>query len=309
MNPHLKRLLAGISLDVLRALAIALGIIVFTFFVIRMIPGDVVDVRGLEGSLTYSQQTSMRDDLGLNKPWVEQFFDWSGMILSGNLGMSARYATPIVDLLSTVLPSTIALGTAALAIGIVLGIALPTLACLFPRSIFVGVVEAITIWSITIPTFSVGIVCVIVFAVWLHWIPAIGNFVVPALILGLDTAGTLSKLLYEDMKEIESAEYIRTARAKGLSHARATLRHVLPNALTVVISIAGLMLAGVFTGAITMEVVFGLPGLGTMTLQAIKGRDYAVVQAIIIWLGLAVIFANLATDIIQKLLDPRLRKA
>lgn len=307
MNPHFMRLAGGIGIDVLRSLAIAFGIIVFTFFVIRMIPGDVVDVRGLEGSLTYSQQSAMRQDLGLNKPWVTQFFEWSGMILSGNLGDSARYARPIVDLLATVLPSTIWLGTTALAIGLVFGIALPTLACLFPRSIFVGIVEFITIWSITIPTFSIGVVSLIIFAVWLQWIPAIGNFLVPALILGADTAGSLAKMLYEDMKDIESAEYVRAARAKGLSRTRIILRHVLPNAMSVTIALAGLMLAGVFTGAITMEVVFGLPGLGTMTLQAIKGRDYPVVQAIIIWLGLAVIFANLVTDIVRKLVDPRLR--
>jgi peptide/nickel transport system permease protein len=251
----------------------------------------------------------MRAELGLNQPWLVQFGDWLGMIASGNLGVSSRFATPIVNLLTTVLPSTLLLGTTALAIGLTLGISLPTLACLFPRSIFVGVVEAITIWSITVPTFSIGIVCVIVFAVWLHWIPAIGNFLVPAMILGLDMTGTLAKLLYEDMKDIEAAEYVRMARAKGLSHARIVLRHVLPNALTVVISIAGLMLGGLFTGAITMEVVFGLPGLGTLTLQAIQGRDYPVVQAVIIWLGFAVILANLITDVVQKLVDPRLRNA
>jgi len=307
MSPHLRRLLASIGLDVLRSLGIALGIVVFTFFVIRMIPGDVVDVRGLEGSLTYSQQSAMREDLGLNKAWLQQFLDWSGMILSGDLGQSARYSIPIVDLLATVLPSTILLGTTALAIGLVLGIALPTLACLYPRSVFVTLVEAITIWSITVPTFSIGITCLIVFAVWLQWIPAIGNFVVPALILAVDTAGTLAKGLYEDMKETQRAEFIRAARAKGLSRTGIVLRHVLPNALTVTIALIGLMLAGVFTGAITMEVVFGLAGLGTMTLQAIQGRDYAVVQAIIIWLGFAVILANLVTDIVRKLVDPRLR--
>lgn len=307
MNPHLLRLLGAIGLDILRSATIALGIVIFTFFVIRMIPGDVVDVRGIEGSLTYSQQTSMREDLGLNQPWLTQFGAWSGMILSGDLGESARYNRPIVDLLAIVLPSTLLLGATALAIGLVFGIALPTLACLFPRSIFVGIVEFITIWSITVPTFSIGIMSVIVFAVWLHWIPAIGNFVVPAIILGVDTTGSLAKMLYEDMKDAEASEYVRAARAKGLSRTRIILRHVLPNALSVTIALVGMMLAGIFTGALTMEVVFGLPGLGTMTLQAIQGRDYPVVQAIIIWLGLAVIFANLVTEIIRKLVDPRLR--
>ena len=307
MNPRLARLLGSIGLDLLRSLAIAAGIVVFTFFVIRMIPGDVVDLRGIEGSLTYSQQTAMREELGLNKGWLEQFWLWLGMILSGDLGTSARYSTPIADLLATVIPSTLALGTAALSIGLVLGIGLPTLACLYPRSIFVALVEFITIWSITIPTFSIGILCVIVFAVWLGWIPAIGNFTVPALILGLDIAGTLAKMLHEDMTDIQTADFIRTARAKGLTRAQIVLRHILPNALTTVVALIGLILASVLTGALTMEVVFGLPGLGTLALQAIKGRDYPVVQAIIIWLGLAVVVANFITDMVQKLVDPRLR--
>jgi peptide/nickel transport system permease protein len=309
MNRRHWQLAASIGGDVLRSLAIAAGIIVFTFFVMRMIPGDIVDVKGIEGSLTYSQQTAMRVTLGLDKPWISQFFEWLGMLGSGDLGLSTRFNVPIAQLLGTVLPSTLLLGATGLSIGLVLGVGLPTLACIFPRSIFVGLVEAVTIWSITMPTFSIGIVSVLVFAVWLHWIPAIGNILVPATILGLDTTGTLAKLLYEDMKDAEAAEYVRMARAKGLSHVRVVLRHVLPNALTVIISLAGLLLGGLFTGAITMEVVFGLPGLGTLTLQAIEGRDYPVVQAIIIWLGLAVIFANLVTDIVQKLIDPRLRNA
>jgi len=309
MNHHRTRLLIGIGASILHSLAIAAGIVVFTFFVLRMIPGDVVDVRGIEGALTYSQQTAMREELGLNKDWISQFLEWLGMIASGNLGVSSRFSTPISDLFVNVLPSTLLLGASALAIGLVFGIAIPTLACLYPRKILIALVEFVTIWSITIPTFSIGIVSVIVFAVWLHWIPAIGNYFIPSLILGLDITGTLAKMLYEDMKDIETTEYVRMARAKGLSRARIVFRHILPNALTVIISLAGLLLGGVFTGAITMEVVFGLPGLGTMTLQAIQGRDYPVIQAVIIWLGFAIIFANLVTDIVQRIVDPRLRNA
>jgi peptide/nickel transport system permease protein len=306
MNPQF-RLAASIGVDLLRALAVVLGIIIFTFFLIRMIPGDVVDVRGIEGALTYSQQSAMREDLGLNKPWLTQFGEWSMMILSGDLGQSARFARPIADLLGAVLPSTLMLGATALAIGVVVGVTVSVLAVLFPRSIFVQIVDIITIWSIALPTFSIGIVSLIVFAVWLDWIPAIGNFTLPALILGIDAAGSISKALYEDMREAQTSEFVRAARARGVSHTTIVLRHILPNAFTVTIAIIGLMLAGIFTGAITMEVVFGLPGLGTLTLQAIQGRDYAVVQAIIIWLGVTVIFANFIADVIRKLINPRLR--
>jgi peptide/nickel transport system permease protein len=307
MNPHNFRFAANIGVDLLRAVAVTIGIIVFTFFLIRMIPGDVVDVRGIEGALTYSQQSAMREELGLNKPWLTQFMDWSVMILSGDLGQSARFARPIADLLGAVLPSTLLLGATALLIGVVVGVTVSVLAVLFPRSIFVKIVDIITIWSIAVPTFSIGIVSLIIFAVWLDWIPAIGNFLVPAMILGMDAAGSITKALYEDMREAETAEYVRAAQARGVSRTTIVLRHILPNAFTVTIAIIGLMLAGIFTGAITMEVVFGLPGLGTLTLQAIRGRDYAVVQAIIIWLGVTVIFANFVADLVRKFINPRLR--
>lgn len=306
MNDRLVQTLVPIGADIFRSLMVAAGIVVFSFFLIRMIPGDIVDVMGIEGTLTYGQQDAMRESLGLDVGWWQQFTAWLGMVAGGDFGASLRYGTPILDLLRVAMAPTLTLGASALAIGLTLGIGLPVLACVFPRSIFVGLVQVITLWSIVVPTFSIGILSVIVFAVWLGWIPAIGNIMVPAIILGMDTAGTLAKMLHEDMVDTERAAFVRTARAKGLSRWRIVLRHILPNALTVVVALFGILLAGALTGAITMEVVFGLPGLGTLTLQAIQGRDYPVVQAVVIWLGLTVVIANLISDLVQRALDPRI---
>ncbi|WP_019954712.1 ABC transporter permease [Yoonia vestfoldensis] len=306
MNDRLIQTLLPIGADILRSLMIAAGIVVFSFFLIRMIPGDIVDVMGIQGTLTYGQQDAMRESLRLNEGWWSQFTAWLGMVAGGDFGVSLRYGTPILDLLRVALAPTLILGASALGIGLTLGVGLPVLACVFPKSIFVALVQFITLWSIVVPTFSIGILCVIVFAVWLGWIPAIGNMVVPAVILGMDTAGTLAKMLHEDMVDTERAAFVRTARAKGLSRWQIVLRHILPNALTVVVALFGILLAGALTGAITMEVVFGLPGLGTLTLQAIQGRDYPVVQAVVIWLGLTVVLANLISDLVQRSLDPRI---
>lgn len=306
MNGRLVRTLLPIGADVFRSLVIAVGIVVFSFFLIRMIPGDIVDVMGIEGTLTYGQQDAMRESLGLDRGWWTQFTAWLGMVLGGDFGDSLRYGKPILNLLRVAMAPTLILGASALAIGLTLGIGLPVLACVFPKSIFVALVQFITLWSIVVPTFSIGILSVIVFAVWLDWIPAIGNIIVPAIILGMDTAGTLAKILHEDMVDTERAAFVRTARAKGLSRWRIVLRHILPNALTVVVALFGILLAGALTGAITTEVVFGLPGLGTLTLQAIQGRDYPVVQAAVIWLGLTVVVANLISDLVQRALDPRI---
>ncbi|SNT27862.1 ABC transporter permease [Antarctobacter heliothermus] len=306
MNDRLVQTLVPIGADIFRSLMIAAGIIVFSFFLIRMIPGDIVDVMGIEGTLTYGQQDAMRESLGLDVGWWQQFTAWLGMVAGGDFGASLRYGTPILDLLRVAMAPTLILGASALAIGLTLGIGLPVLACVFQKPLFVGLVQFITLWSIVVPTFSIGILSVIVFAVWLGWIPAIGNIMVPAIILGMDTAGTLAKMLHEDMVDTERAAFVRTARAKGLSRWRIVLRHILPNALTVVVALFGILLAGALTGAITMEVVFGLPGLGTLTLQAIQGRDYPVVQAVVIWLGLTVVIANLISDLVQRALDPRI---
>ena len=298
---------SGFGIEVLKALGVALGIVIMTFFLIRMIPGDVVDVMGIEGALTYEQQTNLREKLGLSQGWGEQFLIWSGMLIQGDFGVSARFATPVSDLIIAVLPTTLQLALYSLIIGLVVGIALPILAMLYPRSIWEVLVNVITIWSIVVPTFSIGIACVVVFAVWLGWIPAIGNMLVPSLIIGADIAGQIAKMLHEDMKESETANFVRSARAKGLSRARIVIRHIFPNAVTTLLALAGLIMAGLLTGTITMEVVFGLHGIGTLALGAIQGRDYPVIQAVIIWLGLSVVIVNLITDGLQRLIDPRLR--
>lgn len=303
-----KAVWLGVGADIGRALAIMLGIVIASFFLIRVVPGDVVDVLGIQGDLTYQQQSVLRKELGLTYSWTEQFRLWVGMMVQGDFGVSSRFTVPVMDLIQTALLPTIQLGLMGLAIGLVLGLSLPVLALLYPRSPFPFLVNVLTIWSITVPTFAIGIASVIVFAVWLGWIPAIGNLWAPAIILGLDVGGTLAKMFHEDLKTLQSAEFIRTARAKGLSDVHIVLAHVVPNALTVVLALMGIVFAGVLSGTVTLEVVFGLPGIGSLTLGAMKGRDYPTVQAVVIWLGLVVVVANLLTDILQRLIDPRLRR-
>jgi peptide/nickel transport system permease protein len=299
--------LLGFLKDVGRSLCIALGIVIATFFLIRVIPGDVVDVMAIQGDLTYQQQTVLREEIGLDKSWSEQFILWSKMIIRGDFGVSSRFNVPIVDLIATALPVTVKLAFYGIGIGLILGVGLSILAIRFPGGIFKHLVDFITIWSITIPTFSIGITAVVVFAVWLGWIPAVGNLFVPAVILGMDIAGTLAKMLHEDLKEIGDADFVRTAKAKGLSSTKITLMHILPNGVATTLALVGIIFAGALSGTITLEVVFGLPGIGTLSLGAMKGRDYPLVQAVVIWLGLAVIMANLITDALHRLIDPRIK--
>jgi peptide/nickel transport system permease protein len=298
----------GLGLGLARQLLLIVAIGVAIFLLIRIAPGDVVDSLALEGNLDEEAVAALRAELGLDAGLLRQFMLWAGRLLSGDLGTSLRFDRPVAELIAAALPTTLALAALALAVGLALGIGLAAAAALWPRSPLPALVEALNLWSIALPTFCIGLAGILVFSIWLGWLPVMGNWVLPVLILGADNAGQIVKPLHEDLKEGATAAHIRTARAKGLSPARIVLRHLLPNALTTAVALGGLILAGLIAGALTMEVLFALPGLGTLAYQAISGRDYPVVQAVVLVFALGVVLVNAATDALQRLLDPRLRR-
>jgi peptide/nickel transport system permease protein len=284
------------------------GIAIAVFLLIRIIPGDVVDSMSLEGSLDDDAVAALRAELGLDAGTLTQFRIWVSRALVGDFGNSLRFDRPASELILAALPTTLGLAALALAAGLVFGIVMAAAAALWPGSAVPSLVEILNLWSIALPTFCVGLAAILVFSVWLGWLPVIGQWLSPVLILAVDIAGQVAKPLHEDLKEAATASHIRTARAKGLSPARIVLRHLLPNALTTVVALGGLILAGLIGGALTMEVLFGLPGLGTLAYQAISGRDYPVIQAVVLVFAAGVVMVNWATDAIQRSLDPRLRR-
>ena len=295
------------GLGFLRQAMLLAGIAIAVFLLIRIIPGDVVDSMALEGSLDDDAIAALRAELGLDAGTLTQFRIWASRALVGDFGNSLRFDRPASELILAALPTTLGLAALALAAGLVLGIVMAAAAALWPGSAFPSLVEILNLWSIALPTFCVGLAAILVFSVWLGWLPVIGQWLSPVLILAVDIAGQVAKPLHEDLKEAATASHIRTARAKGLSPARIVLRHLLPNALTTVVALGGLILAGLIGGALTMEVLFGLPGLGTLAYQAISGRDYPVIQAVVLVFAVGVVMVNWATDAIQRSLDPRLR--
>jgi peptide/nickel transport system permease protein len=296
------------GLGFLRQAMLLAGIAIAVFLLIRVIPGDVVDSMALEGSLDDEAITALRAELGLDAGTLTQFRIWVSRALVGDFGNSLRFDRPASELILAALPTTLGLAALALAAGLALGIVMAAAAALWPGSALPSLVEILNLWSIALPTFCVGLAAILVFSVWLGWLPVIGQWLSPVLILAVDIAGQVAKPLHEDLKEAATASHIRTARAKGLSPARIVLRHLLPNALTTVVALGGLILAGLIGGALTMEVLFGLPGLGTLAYQAISGRDYPVIQAVVLVFAVGVVMVNWATDAIQRSLDPRLRR-
>ena len=296
------------GLGFLRQAMLLAGIAIAVFLLIRIVPGDVVDSMALEGSLDDEAIAALRVELGLDAGTLTQFRIWVSRALVGDFGNSLRFDRPASELILAALPTTLGLAALALAAGLALGIVMAAAAARWPGSALPSLVEILNLWSIALPTFCVGLAAILVFSVWLGWLPVIGQWLSPILILAVDIAGQVAKPLHEDLKEAATASHIRTARAKGLSPARIVLRHLLPNALTTVVALGGLILAGLIGGALTMEVLFGLPGLGTLAYQAISGRDYPVIQAVVLVFAVGVVMVNWATDAIQRSLDPRLRR-
>jgi peptide/nickel transport system permease protein len=296
-----------LAAPILRQLLTAAAIGVLVFLLMRVIPGDVVDVLGIEGDLSEQEQQALRVELGLDAGWGVQFLRWVGGALAGDLGLSLRYNRPVAEMIGHAIPHTLILAGLALALGLTLGITVAAVAAARPGGIWPSVVQVLNVWSIALPTFCVGLAAILVFSIWLGWLPVRGQLLMPVLVLGIDIAGQIAKPLHEELKEILATPFIRSARAKGLGPGAIVLRHVLPNAAGVLSAISGLILAGLVSGALTMEVLFGLPGLGSLAFQAIAGRDWTVLQSVIVLFALGVIAANLLADLAHRLADPRVR--
>jgi peptide/nickel transport system permease protein len=292
----------------LRALALILAIAMIAFFCVRAVPGDVVDVLATQGDLTEAQQAEMRRAMGLDASPAAQFLAWGGQALRGEFGSSLRFGKPVGELFLNALPATLHLGLLAFAIGLALALVLALGALAAPRSPLPVLVQAVNIWSIAVPTFCVGIAGILVFSIWLGWLPVIGHVGLPAAILGIDIAGQLVKPLYDELRAAEAAPHVRTARAKGLHPLRIGVFHLLPTALPVLLALASVVLAGVLGGTLTLEVLFGLPGVGSLALNAVHGRDWPLLQATIVFLAAGVVVINAAAELLHRALDPRPRR-
>lgn len=288
-----------------RAGLLVLGMTLLIFLAVRVVPGDVVDLLGIDSGLSEAAKAEMRGELGLDRPWPVQLAIWTGNLLEGDLGLSLRYHRPVADMVWRALPTTLALAGWSFAIGLGLGFVVAVAALAWPRSLLPAVVDVLNVWSIAMPTFCIGVIGIVVFVLWLGWLPLLGNMVLPILIIGIDIAGQIAKPLYEDLKETETAAYVRTARAKGVSERLVVWRHILPNAMGSALALSGLILSGLVGGTITMELLFGLPGIGKLALDAVLGRDYATIQAVAVLLAVGVVAINAVVDTAISLVDPR----
>lgn len=242
----------------------------------------------------------------LDDPWLVQFGDWLSAASRGDLGQSLRFGRSVSDMLLNAIPVTLQLAGWAFVLGLFLALGLSLWAAARQSAFADSLVEGLNAWSIAMPTFCAGVIFILLFCIELHWLPVIGSFILPAVIMGLDSGGTIVKPLREELKESAALPYVRTAKAKGLAPLRIAVFHILPNAAGILLSLSGLVAGSLVAGTLTMEILFGLPGIGSLALNAIQGRDTPVVLAAVSFIAVSLVLINTAVDALHKLFDPRM---
>jgi peptide/nickel transport system permease protein len=302
-------------------LPLLLGISLILFLVVHLAPGGPMDVYADNPSVTPAALERIAEAYGLNKPLPVQYGLWLKAMLTGDWGYSIRTGRPVLTEVAERLGPTLLLGAVAMSVAFIASVALGVVSAARRGRWPDKVIGGLTLAGLSVPVFWLALVLQLVFAVWLGWLPTGGlqtigvesftdrlaHLVMPAAVLAIATTAGWSRYIRAGMIEALSQDYIRTAYAKGLSEPRVLLRHGLRNAIIPAVSIIALDLASVISGAVIVESIFRWPGIGSLFVQSMDGRDYPMLMGILMIGSAAVILANIGADLVQALLDPRLR--
>jgi peptide/nickel transport system permease protein len=290
---------------------VALGVATLTFALIHLVPGDPVSAM-LGDYAAPADVARMRRDFKLDLPLWKQYGDFLSGLAHGDLGQSTSQHEPVAQLIREHYPATLELAAAGLAVAIIIA---------FPLGIIAGAdaggpgdlaAMGFAILGISVPHIYLGPLLMIVFSLDLGWLPLTGrgglaHLVLPAVTMGTALAAILARMLRQSLVQEIGADYMRTARSKGLSESAALIRHGLRNALTPVITLIGLEAGALLTGSIVTEMIFSWPGLGRLLMTAINNRDYPLVEGCVLTFALSYVFVNLITDFVYSAVDPRIR--
>jgi len=295
----------------LSALFVIFGVSCLVFFLIHLVPGDPVEVMLGESSQPADRE-ALRAALGLDQPIWVQLMNYFNGLLHFDLGESLHSKRPIVDILMERIPATATLAVAGLVVAIVIAFPLGIMAAMKKDTAWDSGAMFFSLFGISIPNFWMGPLLILFFSLWLGWLPVSGqsgieSLVLPALTLGTALAAILARMIRATLLEVMGEDYIRTARAKGLSERAVIMNHGLKNAMLPVITLLGLQLGALLGGAMITEIVFSWPGIGQLTIDAINRRDYPVVQACILLISLTYVVVNTLTDLVYAWMDPRIR--
>jgi peptide/nickel transport system permease protein len=292
---------------------VALGVATLTFALIHLVPGDPV-VAMLGDSAGPADIAGMRHELGLDQSITAQYLTFLWGLAHGDLGASISMKEPVARLVAARFPVTLELAGAGLLVAIALAFPLGIIAGANPGGAADIGAMGFAILGISVPHLYLGPLMMIVFSLDLGWFPLTGrgglaHLVLPAVTLGTALAAILARMLRQSLVQVREADYIRTARAKGLSAFAALTRHGLRNALTPVITLVGLETGALLTGAIVTEMIFSWPGMGRLLIAAISARDYPLVEGCVLTFALSYVVVNMATDLVYGMADPRIRLA
>lgn len=299
-----------------------LGVSLLTFLFLRLVPGDAIAVRlGTATVLTPEQLADLRAYLGLDQPLHAQYLGWLGALLRGDAGYSLRTGQPVVREIAARLPVTTELALGAALVALATGLPLGILSALRPHTRLDLLARSVGLLGLSLPNFWLGTLLVLLFARHLRWMPNTGGYVAPwedlganlrfllfpALTLGAAMAAVVMRTTRSAMLDVLGAEYVRTAWAKGLAARAVVARHALRNSLIVVVTILGVQVGYLLSGAVVVEEIFSVPGLGRMLVTAIHQRDYALVQGAVLVIATLFVLTNTLVDLVYGWLDPRIR--
>ncbi len=292
-------------------LPVALGVATLTFALIHLVPGDPV-VAMLGETAAPADVAGMRHRLGLDRPLWEQYASFLGGLATGDLGESIAYREPVARLIVERFPATLELAAAGLLVATLVAFPLGLIAGARPGGAGDVAAMGFAIAGISIPHIYLGPLLMIVFSLDLRWLPLTGrgglaHLVLPAITLGTALAAILARMLRQSLIQVRESDYIRTARAKGLSAIGALVGHGLRNALTPIVTLLGLQVGALLTGTLITEVIFSWPGLGRLLISAINLRDYPLVEGCVLTFALTYVVVNALTDLVYGLIDPRVR--
>ena len=296
----------------LLAVPVLLGVVFVVMLTVELIPGDAVALM-LGEHATKEAVAKLRDYLGLDKPLLVRYVDYVSRLARGDLGRSIQQNRPVVDELADAWPATLELTIAALLIATTLGVSAGVVSAVWPNSLFDGIARLGSLFGLSMPVFWTGLVLIVVFALWLPWLPVGGvgspaHLVLPAITLALPSVAMVARMTRSSVLDVLREDYVRTARAKGVAERLVVAKHALRNAAIPILTLLGLQAGQLMGGAVLTETVFAWPGLGRLMVKAIFARDYVLLQGAVLVFSLAFVVINLAVDLAYGALDPRISR-
>ncbi|MEM6430404.1 MAG: nickel ABC transporter permease [Deinococcota bacterium] len=308
---------------ILRIIPVMFGVSIIVFGIMYLTPGDPALLM-LGENAPEEQYAALREELGLNEPFVVQYGLWLGRVVQLDFGRSIRSNRPVLAEIRSRYPATVELAIVAILLAVLIGVPIGVFSATRPASVADNVATVGALSGLAMPVFWQGLMAILIFSVWLEWLPASGRsptglrlgswqfghwkeYILPALTLGTSAVAAITRMMRSTMLETIDQDYVRTAKAKGLLRGSVLYHHALRNALLPVVTVVGLQFGNLLAGAVITETIFSWPGIGSFAVGAIRAKDFPVVQGVVMTFALTYALVNLLVDVLYAYIDPRIR--